>query len=203
MSRLYIILFLFLGVIINAQLKGVKKLKQIEKKYDSLLVSYQKNAKDSLSHLKKNERNEIMATEEAKIIKRKKAEEYAQLEKIKEEELEIDKLNVPEKYAKCNIETSFQMPNLLVKTKYKPTLSKKTKQNLEESNKGQLNSTVHFIVTADGYVKKVNAVGIHADFNKELELTLYKIEKLTPSCQGGIARTARFRMPVILNNSSL
>jgi hypothetical protein len=202
MNRLYILLFLSIGFVLNAQLKGVKKLKQIEKKYDSLLVSYQKNAKDSLSYLKKNERNEIMATAEAKIIERKKAEEYAQLERIKEEELEIDikNLNIPEKYAKCNIGTDFQMPNLLVKTKYKPTLSKKTKQNLEGSDKGQLNSTVHFIVTADGYVKKVSAVGINADFNKELELTLYKIEKLTPSCQGGIAKTARYRMPVILNN---
>ncbi|KAB1231856.1 hypothetical protein [Chryseobacterium viscerum] len=195
MKSLFALLFLFLSFVINAQLKEVKQLKSIEKKYDSIVISYQKKAKDSLSYLKKSDRNEIMAKEEGRIHQMKKEEEYAQLKKIKEEEQELVKLNLPEKHIKCDEGAGIQMPDLLIKPKYKPTVSRTTKQNSKGDN-SELTTVVTFSVTADGYIKNVNAVGNDDDFNKQSELTLYKIEKITPRCIGGISRATIYKLPV-------
>lgn len=195
MKKFYILLYFILGFTASAQLKEVQKLKNIEKKYDSILVNYQKDAKDSLADLKKVERNKIMALEEAKIVERKKKEEYAQLDKIRKEELELFGKNIPEKSRKCEMDTNFQLPNLLNKLKYKPTIDK-TKG---KEKKRELTSVVTFQVTADGYVKNVKATGADEDFNKELELTYYKVEKMTPMCFNGITKTKNFRQPIKAN----
>lgn len=195
MNKFYILIYFVLGFTASAQLKEVQKLKNIEKKYDSILVNYQKNAKDSLANLKKVERNKIMALEEAKIVERKKKEEYAQLDKIRKEELELSRKTIPEKSRKCEMDTNFQMPSLLNKLKYKPTIDK-TK---EKEKKREFISVITFQVTADGYVKNVKATGADEDFNKELELTYYKVEKMTPMCFNGITKTRNFRQPIRAN----
>lgn len=187
-----------LGIVINAQLKEVQELKKIEKQYDSILISYQKRAKDSLSALKKSERNEIMASEEAKIVERRKTEELLQLKKIKAKELELENLKLPEKFARCEMGENFQMPNLLNKVKYKPTVAKSKKGNSREGKK-DLACVMVFQVTADGFIKNVNAIGENAEFNQELELTLYRLEKMTPRCLGGVSKTERYRLPVRMN----
>ncbi|WP_160138149.1 hypothetical protein [Chryseobacterium sp. c4a] len=198
MKKLLFLLILFLGGIINAQLNEVKQLKLLEKKYDSILISYQKKAKDSLSHMTKKERNEIMAREEAKIIERRKIEEYAQLEKIKGEELGSDIFKLPRKYLKCEMEGNFKMPDLLVKTKYKPTVSKVSDENLEGGG-GSLESVATFYTTADGYIRNVNTTGENNDFNKQIELTLYRIEKILPRCINGFSKLDKYSMPVKMN----
>lgn len=195
MKKFYILLYFILGFTATAQLKEVQKLKNIEKKYDSILVNYQKNAKDSLADLKKVERNKIMALEEGKILERKKKEEYTQLDKIRKEEMELSGKSITEKSRKCEMGADFQMPNLLNKLKYKPTIDK-TK---EKAKTRELTSVVTFQVTADGYVKNVKATGVNEDFNKELELTYYKVEKMMPMCFNGITKTKNFRQPIKAN----
>ncbi|MCY0969095.1 hypothetical protein [Chryseobacterium wangxinyae] len=198
MNKLYYLTFLLLSFTFNAQLKEIKDLKIIEERFDSILVAYQKKAKDSLSHLKKKERHEIMVLEESKIYERKKNEERLQLKRIKDKELEIENLNLPNKFGRCEMTSDFKMPNLLSKTKYKPTRPK----NKEESKSGDnesISSNVIFQVTYDGYIKNVNATGKNVDFNTELELTLYKLEKLTPRCLNGFTKTERYRLPVTMN----
>jgi hypothetical protein len=198
MKKIYTITLLFFSFVLNAQLNEVKELQQIEKKYDSILVEYQKKAKDSLSSFKKRERNEIMAKKESEIVEKMKKEEYTQLNKIKQKESDLAKLNIPDKIVSCN-GTAFQMPNLLEKnTKYKPTPSKSTKEN-QQSEDESLTSIVTFAVTGEGYVKEVIAEGSDKEFNKQLEITLYKIGKMNPRCFGGVAETTRFRMPVKMN----
>lgn len=198
MNKLYYLIFFLLSFTFNAQLKEIKDLKLIEKRFDSILVAYQKKAKDSLSHLKKKERNEIMVLEESKIFERKKTEERIQLKKIKDKELEVDNLKLPEKFGRCEMGGDFQMPNLLNKTKYRPTTSNSKKES-PSKDKESLRSTVVFYITSDGYVKNVSAVGENTDFNTELELTLYKLEKLTPRCLKGFTKTERYRLPVTMN----
>jgi len=207
MNKLYYLTFLLLSFTFNAQLKEIKDLKIIEKRFDSILVAYQKRAKDSLSHLKKKERNEIMVLEESKIYERKKNEERLQLERIKDKELEIENLKLPDKFGRCEMTGDFKMPNLLNKTKYKPTIIK-NKQESKSGDNESLSSTVIFQITSDGFVKNVsangknadfNTDGKNADFNTELELTLYKLEKLTPRCLNGFTKTERYRLPVTMN----
>lgn len=197
MNKLYYLTFFLLSFTFNAQLKEIKDLKIIEKRFDSILVAYQKKAKDSLSHLKKKERNEIMVLEESKIYKRKKNEESLQLKRIKDKELEIENLKLPNNFGRCEMTSDFQMPNLLSKTKYKPTVPK----NKEESNgdNESISSNVIFQVTYDGYIKNVSVTGKNADFNTELELTLYKLERWTPRCLNGFTKTERYRLPVTMN----
>ena len=60
MKKFLTILTLFTISTFFSQNKEVKELIRIDKEYDSLLISYQKKAKDSLSHLSKNERIKIL-----------------------------------------------------------------------------------------------------------------------------------------------
>ncbi|QQV02383.1 MULTISPECIES: hypothetical protein [Chryseobacterium] len=198
MNKLYYLLFFLLSFTLSAQLKEIRDLKIIEKRFDSILVVYQKKAKDSLSYLKKKERNDIMVLEESKIYERKKIKERLQLKKIKAKELEIDNLKLPNKFDKCNMNVDFQMPNLLSKTKYKPTISKNKEESKSGDNKS-ISSSVIFQVTYDGYIRNVNAIGENADFNTELELTLYKLERWTPRCLNGFTKTEKYRLPVTMN----
>ena len=198
MKKLSYLIFFLISFTYNAQLKEIKDLKIIEKRFDSILVAYQKKAKDSLSHLKKKERNEIMVLEESKIYKRKENEERLQLKRIKDKELEIENLKLPNKFGRCEMTQDFQMPNLLNKTKYKPTILNNKRENKSGDNLS-ISSTVVFQITADGYVKSVIATGENTDFNTELELTLYKLEKLTPRCLNGFTKTERYRLPVTMN----
>lgn len=192
-------LLISFGFGVNAQLKEVKKLQLIQENYDSILVDYQKRAKDSLSALKKSERNVIMERIESKILEKRKKEEYTQLDKIKNEELDLLNLKTPEKRIKCQSFQQFIMPNLLgKKTKYKPTISETTKR-LEKEQPRQVSSIMTFVVNEEGFVKNVNAEGTDEDFNKELEITLYKVEKLLPACINGFFKSQKFRMPVTLN----
>lgn len=66
MKKFLTILTLFTISTFFSQNKEVKELIRIDKEYDSLLISYQMKAKDSLSHLSKNERIKIMAEYEKK-----------------------------------------------------------------------------------------------------------------------------------------
>jgi len=198
MNKIYYLTFFLLSFTCSAQLEEIKDLKIIEKRFDSILVSYQKKAKDSLSHLKKKERNEIMALEESKIYDRKRNEERLQLKRIKDKELEIENLKLPNKFGRCDMNGDFQMPNLLNKTKYKPTIVNNKQENKSGDNEST-SSIVIFQVTSDGYIKNVIATGENTDFNTELELTLYKLEKLTPRCLNGFTKTERYRLPVKMN----
>jgi len=197
MNKIYLILFILSGLTIKAQLKEIVELKNIGSRYDSMLIAYQKKAKDSLSHLKKDLRNEIMAAEEAKIFERQKEEERNQLAKIKSKELEIENLKKPEKFARCKSAEDFEMPSLANRSKYQSTLSKKKAD--DSTGKDHLSSLVLFQVTADGFIKNVVASGENRQFNTDLEITLYKLEKLTPRCINGFAKTERFRLPVKIN----
>lgn len=89
------------------------------------------------------------------------------------------------------------MPDFSNKPKYKPTVSKiKTK---ESDDKDNLSSVVTFQVTADGFIKNVVASGENAEFNRDLEITLYKLAKWTPRCNKGFAKTESYKLPVKMN----
>lgn len=193
MQKFYILLLLVFGCVINAQLKEIRELREIENKYDSILVNYQIKATDSLANLKEKDRNKIMVSKERKILERKRKEEYAQLEKIRKRELELSNDNTVDKNIPCQSSEQFKKPSTSDlfdrKLKYKPTISK-------TDNRKESYSEVTFIVSKEGWIENVNAVGTDRHLNKQLEITLYRIEKLSPACLDGFSQRTRFKMPV-------
>lgn len=198
MNKVLFLLMVFSGFLVNAQIEEVRELRMINKKYDSLLIEYQNKAKDSLSNLSKKDRNKIMALHENEVNKQRRKIENSLLEKIKLKESEAENNPVVKQIVKCkNDAASFQMPNLNKKSDYHPTNSNDVKNETEFY--GELKSTVTFIVNEDGKISNVRATGDNLMFNKELELTLYKIEKdWTPVCVNGVAQRNRFRLPVTM-----
>ncbi|MGA9211081.1 hypothetical protein [Kaistella sp.] len=198
MNKSLPLLIIFFSFFINAQTNDVSELRNINKKYDSILIEYQIKAKDSLASLPKKERDKIMAQHEKTVNEERRNLEFALLEKIKLNETEASKNPVIKQNLKCkNDGTPFQMPSFDKKSNYKPTKSKEVKSETEFS--GDLNSIVTFTITENGIINNVRAKGNNAEFNRELELTFYKIEKKwTPLCIGGIATTNNFRMPVTM-----
>lgn len=178
-----------------SQNKEVKELIRIDKEYDSLLIAYQKKAKDSLSRLSKKERIKIMAEYESKKNLERQEKLLVQLQKIKK--FENENSNLPHQSLKCS-NGNIEMPNLLQKkSKYKATLDESLKNNTVKNE--IVKSVVTFVVTSDGYVENARATGNNEELNKELELTLYKIEQLKPFCENGYSMTRRFRMPITMN----
>jgi len=193
MKKFYILLLLVFGCVINAQLKEVRELREIESKYDSILVNYQIKATDSLANLKEKDRNKIMASKERKILERKRKDEYAQLEKIRKKELELSNDNTGGNSLPCQSSEPFKKPNTSDlfdrNLKYKPTISK-------TDNRKESYSEVTFIVSKEGWIENVNAVGTDRNLNKQVEIAVYRIEKFSPSCLDGFSQRTRFKMPV-------
>lgn len=194
MKKTFFLLLIFNFSFIFSQSKEVKELIRIDEQFDSLLIAYQIKANDSLSNLSKKERLKIMAKYEKKKNKERRKKLLKQLEIVKNSENQ----NETHKVLKCENE-NVEMPNLFQKkSKYKPTIHK----NLNISNSSgedSIKSIVVFDVTSDGYIKNVNAIGDNDAFNKDLEITLYKIERWKPSCSNGQTIKVRFKMPVTMN----
>lgn len=194
MKKTFFLFLIFNFSFTFSQNKEVKELIKIDKQFDSLLIAYQIKAKDSLSNLSKKERLKIMAEYESKKNKERNEKILKQLEIIKISENQ----NITPEVLKCTNE-NIELPNLFQrKSKYKPTIDKGLKIS-NSSNEDSIKSTVTFVVTSDGYIKNVIAVGNNDAFNKELEITLYKIERWKPSCDNGHTITERFKMPVTMN----
>jgi hypothetical protein len=195
MKKFLTILTLFTISTFFSQNKEVKELIRIDKEYDSLLISYQKKAKDSLSHLSKNERIKIMAEYENRKNKERKEKLLIQLQNIKK--FESENPNLPHESLKCS--GDIEMPNLVQRnSKYKETIDKNAKNN-KDSKEEIAKSIVTFVVTSDGFVEKVSASGSNEEFNREVEINLYKIVQLKPYCNKGYTMTQRFKMPITVN----
>lgn len=198
MNKTALLVIVFFGFLVNAQTNEVSELRKISKKYDSILIKYQIKAKDSLASLSNKDRNRIMAQYEKTVNEERQNLELNLLDKIKLKEAEENKNPIIKQSFKCKVGgEQFQMPSLARKSKYKPTKSKEVQSEVELS--GLFKSVVTFTVTEDGNIKNVRASGDNFKFNRELELTMYKIEpKWTPVCVKGIAISSNFRMPVTL-----
>lgn len=198
MNKFSVFVFLFFSVCFFSQKLEIREIKAIDKKYDSILIAYQKKAKDSLANFSKKERTRIMAQYENGINGERRKQQLQLLQKIKLLESEQQKFFIKEEGEKCRgNRESFQMPKLDTKSSYKPTESKDVKTGF--GNDGELKSIVTFVVNSKGEIGNVRAEGQNQDFNRELELILYKLENWTPLCVNGITTTNRFRLPVTLN----
>ena len=103
---------------------------------------------------------------------------------------------------KCNKYEQIVLPNIKPNiSSYKPTYSKNVKSDdYGNVTDNLLKSVVSFVVTADGNVEEVNAVGNNENFNKDVELMIYDVEKKwTVTCQNGFGVRSRYRLPVTLN----
>lgn len=163
-----------------------------------MLIAYQKIAKDSLAKIPKKERLRIMALHENEVNKNRRKLKLELLEKIKTREDSEGNPAFKEVGTKCkNNGDSMKFPILENKSLYKQTESPEVPS--EFGLKKELKSTVIFVVTSAGEIKNIRASGDDKDFNRELEMMMYKIEKWTPACINGITTTNRFRLPVTLN----
>ena len=200
MKKILFAFFCFLFIGINAQRAEVTELIKVNKKYDSILINYQKKAKDSLSNLPKRERNKIMAEKEKSISMDLQKYNYAQLDKIKIAEQKEKNEKKEEVKFKCNNYIPVVLPNIKpVISSYKPTYSKDVKSNDYGLGENQQKSLVTFIVTADGNIEEVKAEGQNEKFNKYVELMLYSIEKKwTVLCQNGFGVRTRYRLPITM-----
>ncbi|MCP2037409.1 hypothetical protein [Chryseobacterium sp. HSC-36S06] len=198
MNKIAPLLIIFFGFLVNAQSNEIAELRRITKEYDSILIEYQIKAKDSLAGLSNKDRNRIMAQYEMRINEERRNIEFDLLKKIKLNEVEENKNPVVKQSIKCkDAGEHFQMPNFEKKSQYKATKSKEVKS--ENDLSGEFKSIVTFTVTEDGNVKNVSARGENFEFNRELELIMYKMEKKwTPLCVEGMATSNNFRMPVTL-----
>lgn len=194
MKKTFLLLLIFNFSFIFSQNKEVKELIRIDEQFDSLLIAYQIKANDSLSNLSKKERLKIMSKYEKKKNKERRKKLLKQLEIVKNSENQ----NETHQVLKCENE-KVEMPNLFLrKSEYKPTSDKSLNIN-NSSGEDSIKSIVVFDVTSDGYIKNVNATGDNNTFNKDLEITLYKIERWKPSCNNGQTIKVRYKMPVTMN----
>lgn len=197
MNKIFTFLAVLGGILINAQSSEILELRKISRDYDSILIQYQLKAVDSLSGISKRERNRIMAEHEKSINEKRRKLELDLLRKIKMIEDEENKNPVVKQNIKCDNDSQFTMPSLSTENRYKPTKSKDVKSGNQIF--GEVSSIVKFTITADGYLKNVRASGTNPEFNKELELIMYKMDKKwTPVCQEGVAISQNFRMPVTM-----
>jgi len=136
-----------------------------------------------------------MAEYENRKNKERKEKLLIQLQNIKK--FESENPNLP--YASLKCSGDIEMPNLVQRnSKYKETIDKNAKKN-KDSKEEIAKSIVTFVVTSDGFVEKVNASGSNEEFNREVEINLYKIVQLKPYCNNGYTMTQRFKMPITVN----
>ncbi|WP_234109642.1 energy transducer TonB [Chryseobacterium sp. R2A-55] len=198
MYRIVLLPAIFFFVSLSGQNSEIEEMRRIDKKYDSMLIAYQKSAKDSLAKISRKERLRIMALHENEVNMNRRKLKFGLLEKIKQRETSEEDTTFKEIGTKCNNNgDSMKFPTLANKSLYKPTGSPDVPS--ESGLQQELKSTVIFVVNSSGKIKNVRASGDHQDFNRELEITMYKIEKWTPLCVNGVTTTNRFRLPVTMN----
>src|SRR5690606_385826 len=184
----------FLFSLTMGQTSSVFELRKLNKRYDSILITYQQRAKDSLSGHSKKDRLKIMALYEQKVNKQRRQQNLAYLDKIKLEE-DTSSGTPAKKDIKCKSMGNFGPPNFKPNSKYKATESPQV--SAVPHFLGEVKSVVTFIVDEEGTVKNVRANGENEDFNREIELMFYTMEKKwTPVCVGGFAQANRFILPI-------